>query len=209
MKKLLIVLCLAVLAVPSIGMADEPVTCPEGQTLESVMTSPGTPEVVTPGYYGAPCFWIFCTWYPPVVTPAVPATYENQCVADPDYEPPVIPETPFSGGICTACMWPNIERIGVYGNTVDFLTQQFGYSGLLVGTSSHDFPRNNKGQPIGDYVYPFGYEYNFTGQYATYHQIQVDLPAGTYFIRPYFVPDQEKYPFYGKSFGAEIQIVIN
>lgn len=112
-KYLIVGLALAVL--PFGVSADE--GCPEGQVMQSVMTDPGSPEVPAVTHivhHDEVAHWVWVyrnhQWrhdkivdvpaYDEVVVdvpaiPAVPATYENQCVVDEDYVPPAEePETP-------------------------------------------------------------------------------------------------------------------
>jgi len=217
MKKLSAILLALALLVPAITLADQPTSCPEGQLLVSVMTNPGSSAVPEQKHWvpSWDIFHIFGHWVIDVpYQPAVPPTYENQCSEDPNYVPPS-PQVsaPSGGGICFACLWPNVvsDSVRTYDGQVLFLSQQFGEGGMLVGTQSHLFPLDNKGQPINSGSFPYGYDWIVYGKdYATYHRLALpDLAAGTYYVRPFFTPDQKLFPFYGRSFGQEIKIVVD
>ena len=103
MKKYLVTAVATVsLFMPTFVFADM-LVCPEGEQVVSVQISAGSPEIpevthqqFVPGYFSGS--WPHFVWHPahfetivdsPAV-PAVPAVFEDQCQADPDYVPPVV-----------------------------------------------------------------------------------------------------------------------
>ena len=121
MNKALIV-PLFVLGVPFMALAAE--DCSVGTAAQQVQTSPGSPAIpvvthqeCTGGYWTGS--WPHIHWVAPSchtvvdspAVPAVPATYETQCVADPDYVPPPV-ETPDDTDIPTPPPAPPVMGSG-------------------------------------------------------------------------------------------------
>lgn len=218
-----IVVALALVAVPVFASHNSqvPQDCAVDEVLVSVMTDPGSPAVAEQGHFIIHWHFIFphLHWIIDVpAQPAVPPHFEDMCQLDPLYTPPAPPvvEEESGGGICWLCMLPKVEsgtlttELTVDGQVVHFMSNQMGLGGLMIGTQSSLFPVDEFGKPIGDFFYPFGYEWDISvNTEATYHTIFLpDMPAGAYFVRPYLEPNAVDFPFFGRSYGQEVEIHI-
>ena len=100
---------------------------------------------------------------------------------------------------------------------MNFLTTHFSQGGILVSTTSQDFPLDTYRKPYVDPIgYPktllenFGYESKYieNGK-SVYHSICMpELPAGTYYMRPFMIDYFGGMGSYGRLFNDEQKIVI-
>lgn len=84
MKKY-ILLGLVFALIPFVSVKAETLTCEVGQKVESVLVTPATPAVTEWQWVRVGWRW---EWKEVVITPAVDAVYEDQCVVDTEYVAP-------------------------------------------------------------------------------------------------------------------------
>lgn len=229
MKKLIAILAILVL-LPVLAIAiEEPVECGEGEILVSVMTDPGSPAVQEVKHWTPhwDIFHLFGHWVIDVPYQAsVPATYEDQCVVDEDYVPPVEPpidEVPpvveEGGGSCILCVRPHLGQTQVIatpdGHIISFLSPAMGTGGIYLGKTSVPFPINDRGQAFDPQPDLTQYDQKLSESsngLATYHSVFIPYTiefAGDWFVRPYYTPDQGDFPFYGTIYGPEFEVFIH